>query len=296
MNNKLYVGDNLSIMKNLQSESIDLVATDIPFMSQRDYGEFDDRWSSLKEFIKFMKLRLIQIHRLLKPTGSIYVHCDPTNSHYLKIEIDKIFHIENFRNEIIWHYNKWSNSSKWFQKNHDSILYYSKTENYTFNNLYGEMTKDMKQMRDRGYNTGTYAGGRMLMVYDANNPKAKLKIESGKYKRIYYIENQKNGVPLSSCWNDIKRLGSNSGEQTGYPTQKPMALYQRIIKASSNEGDLVLDPFVGSGTTLDAAQSLNRRWIGIDKNANAVDYIKKRFDKYGLLQPDYEVIYANQSI
>ena len=288
MNNKLYVGDNLAIMRSLPDESVDLIATDPPFYSKKNYKEFDDRWSSLEEFIEFMRLRLIEMRRLLKETGSIYVHCDQSASHYLKVEMDKIFGRENFRNDIIWGYNKWSNTAKFFQKNHDNILYYSKTNNYTFNPIYGNLTESTKKLRTKGYHI--HYKQNALLVYDDTKPKVQELINSNKFDKIYY-EKGNDGVVLSDNWNDISLLNSMANERTGYPTQKPLALYQRIIQASSNEGGLILDPFCGSGTTLDAAQSLNRRWIGIDKNANAVDYIKKRFDKYGLLQPNYEVIH-----
>ena len=291
--NKLYVGDNLEIMRSLPDESADLCCTDPPFNSGKSYKskngvEFNDRWETMDKFCDFMRLRLIEMHRLLKPTGSIYIHLDQASLHYVKIEMDHLFGKQNFLNDIIWCYGKWSTQVKRFQRMHDNILYYSKTNNHTFNPIYHELSESSKQIRKKGYHIHYKAN--ILLVYDKTKPKVQELINSGKFNKVNY-HNGTNGVPLPDYWTDIPVPGSNSKERNGYPTQKPLALYQRIIEASSNEGDLIMDPFCGSGTTLDAAQSLNRNWIGIDKNPNTIDYIKKRFDKYGLLQPDYEVIH-----
>lgn len=293
MNNKLFIGDNLEIMRKLPDESVDLCCTDPPFRSGRSYKskngvEFNDRWKSIDEFCGFMRLRLVEMHRILKPTGSIYVHLDQTSSHYIKIEMDRIFGQENFHNEIIWCYSKWSKDTKRFKRSHDNILYYSKTHDHTFNPIYRELSESSKQTREKGYHIHYKAN--ILLVYDATKPKAKELIESGKFNKVNYDKGV-DGVLLPDYWTDIPVPGSNSKKRNGYPTQKPLELYQRIIEASSNEGDLVLDPFCGSGTTLDASQSLNRQWIGIDRNPNTIDYIKKRFDEYGLLNPNYEVIH-----
>ena len=279
MNNKLFIGDNLSIMRSLPNESIDLIATDIPFNSGRSYSskngiEFDDRWSSLEEFIEFMKLRLIEMHRLLKETGSVYVHCDQSASHYLKVEMDKIFGVDNFKNDIVWCYAAQGKPPKnGFPRKYDNILFYTKSNKSTFNREYIPLSEEEINKRYRHVDEN----GKKFYWYRRKN-------------KIYY---NGEGIPVLSWWTDIKGFGTQtrSKERIGYPTQKPMKLYQRIIKASSNEGDLILDPFCGSGTTLDAAQLLNRNWIGIDKNPNTIDYIKNRFNKYGLLQPDYEVIH-----
>ena len=277
MNNKLYIGDNLEIMRSLPNESVDLIATDPPFYSRKNYQEFDDRWSSLEEFIEFMRLRLIEMHRLLKPTGSIYLHLNQSASHYIKIEMDKIFGTDQFVNDIIWTYAVNGRPPKYgFPKKHDNILFYRKSSISTFNRLYQDIPKDAYKKFSK-----TDEDGRKYKVYTKAHAKKK------------YLDEYK-GIPIPSYWTDIISFSScaQSKERTGYPTQKPIKIYNRIIKASSNEGDLVLDPFAGSGTTLDAAQSLNRCWIGIDKNPNAVNYIKKRFDdRYGLLNPNYEVIH-----
>ena len=277
--NKIIQGDNLEIMRGMDDESVDLICTDPPFNSGNNFGQFNDRWKSMDEYLSFMVPRMVEMRRLLKDTGSLYLHCDPTASHYLKVELDMIFGMKNFRNEIVWCYKKWSNNTKSFQKNHDIILYYSKCDNYTFNPIYGEFAESSKKSHDQGYFINYKKN--YLLVYDKSRPKVMELIDSGKFDQIYY-KDKKPGVLLSDHWTDIKPLSSASNERDGYPTQKPVKLYQRIINTSSNPGDLVLDPFTGSGTTLDAAQSLERRWIGIEINKDGVEIIKKRLDdKYG---------------
>ena len=324
--NKLFIGDNLSIMRSLPDESIDLIATDPPFMSQRNYGEFKDKWKSIEEFCGFMRLRLIEAHRLLKPIGSIYVHLDPTISHYIKIEMDRIFGINNFRNEIIWQRTFGHKPCKRnLPNNSDSILRYSKTNNYIWNldHMYikGDHSYISKFNKNDNDGKGSYYLNYFEMAKQHQKPERDLKPYtyevlglSGTYKwvkdraiqgvkdnivvrnnnNIYHkiYLNEQKGIQINNIWTDIHNVMKNSSEYTGYNTQKPLALYQRIIQLSSNKEDLVLDPFCGSGTTLNASQSLNRNWIGIDKNPNTVDYIKNRFDdRYGLLNPNYEVIY-----
>ena len=223
---------------------------------------------STRSYLTFMAVRLMEMHRVLKDTGSIYLHCDPTMSHYLKMLMDAIFGKDNFHNEIVWCYSKWTNTAKYYQKNHDIILFYSKADDYKFNKPLGEMTPSMRQIRERGYNGGSNRGVKILRVYDRNNPKAIKQIKSGAYDEIYYLDNPATGAPIPDYWN-IPILGGGNRERTGYPTQKPLALLERIIKASSNKGDIVLDPFCGCGTALEAAQRHGRNWIGIDAAVSA---------------------------
>lgn len=131
--NKLYTGDNLEIMREMPDASVDLIATDPPFNTGRDWGQFDDRWEGgLKGYLKFMEERAVEMHRLLKPTGSLYLHCDPTASHYLKVMLDGVFGIDNFRNEIVWCYDKARPASRMYRRNHDAILFYTKGDSYPF--------------------------------------------------------------------------------------------------------------------------------------------------------------------
>ena len=223
-----------------------------------------------------LALRLVELQRLLRSSGSLYLHCDPTMSHSVKLCLDALFGWQNFRNEIIWCYKKWTNTLRGFQKNHDVILFYTKSDVFTFHKPFGELTEPMRRIRARGYNAGSSAGKRILRVYDANNPKAAAKIEDGDYDALYYVREPARGVPLPDYW-DLPFLGGRSAERTGYPTQKPLALLERIIRTSSNLGEVVLDPFCGSGTTCLAAERLQRAWIGIDSSPRAIDVVRKRF-------------------
>ena len=318
----LFRGDNLVALRSMPDGFVDLVATDPPFakgrefvaregsesdgLSFRDRWEWEDdeelrvlglRWPDLVEFLRgvrrshseglaaflrFMAVRLVEVRRVLKPTGSLYLHCDPTASHYLKVVLDVIFGRENFRNEIIWMYRKWANGVRAFQRNHDVILFYSKTDGYFFRRLLGEMTDSMRVVRKRGYILrGGFAGTkRTLTVYDGSNPSAQAKIAEGDYDELYRIE-PVDGPPLPDYW-EFSPLRAQGRESVGYPTQKPVALYERMIEASTNEGDLVLDPFCGSGTTLVAAGRLNRRWLGADKSEGVFGLIVQRMAEEGL--------------
>lgn len=259
----IWTEDNLPVMRGMNSESIDLIYLDPPFNSNANYAapvgskaagaEFKDTWTlrdvdiawldlieakrrqlhrvilsamskSDRSYLIYMAARLLEMERLLKPTGSVYVHCDPTMSHHLKLMMDAIFGRKQFRNEIAWCY-KWggSNSKKNFKKKHDVILRYSKSNAYTFN------------LKD-------------ILVYGD---------KSG------WSDATRGRIP-NDWWADIPSLNTQAKERTGYPTQKPLALLERIIKASSNEDDMVFDPFCGCATTMVAADRLQRRWIGID--------------------------------
>ena len=325
-NRTIIRGDNLEEMRKFPDACVDLIATDPPFNSKRDYfvpyrdehgnepdslvKAFTDTWTwgpaaaqaceelicnvggkigetiyGLQQFLAetpmmaylaMMAVRIVEMHRILKSTGSLYLHCDPTASHYLKIIIDAIFGYNNFQNEIVWHYGKWTNVSGQFQRNHDIIFFYSKSENYTFNQLFN-ITKSRDTLYERGWDTNRVDGKSQLIVYDEE--KAKAKIESGKYEKII-DRTDKKGVVLSDGWQDIPILNSQAKERAGYPTQKPIALYKRIIQASSNKGDLVLDPFCGCGTTLMAAEELNRRWLGIDLTYLATGAVKLQVEKF----------------
>ena len=227
-----------------------------------------------------MAARLLACKRVLKETGSIYLHCDPTAGHYLKLLMDAVFGSKNFLNEIIWAYRKWTNASKHFQNNHDTILVYvRKRGDHKFNKQF-DPDAPQKAKYERGWDTNVVAGGiRQIIVYDRNKAAAKLSDPS--YDRVVYREGQTK-VALPDHWN-IPILNSQAHERLGYPTQKPLALLERIIRASSNEGDLVLDPFCGCGTAVEAAQNLGRRWLGIDVEPLAVDLMARRLrDRCGV--------------
>ena len=230
-------------------------------------------------YLSYMAIRLIEMRRILKDTGSIYLHCDPTMSHYIKILMDIIFGEKNFRNEVIWHYdNRLSQSKTNFSKIHDIIFRYSKTSNYLYNEQYNpdwEMEERNKQFRKAGYRivykTNT------LIIFDKEKTK-KAKIDIKNFDKVKYGKLENTNRPYGDTW-IIPFIAGNSSERTGYPTQKPLALLERIIKASSNEGDVVLDPFCGCATTCIASEKLNRQWIGIDISVEAYKLVEKRLGK-----------------
>ena len=307
-NRTIFTGDNLDVMRGIDSQSVDLIYLDPPFNSNRNYSApigsraagaaFKDTWTlddvdeawhgeiadrdpalyatigaarlthskGMQSYLTMMAVRMLEMRRILKPTGSIYLHVDPTASHYLKCLMDSIFGRENFGNEIVWCY-KGSNSptKARFNAKHDSILFYRSNES-TFHNQYLDYgAATLKQ-----YNRVDSEGRRYRMhSYRAD----------GSERRLYL--DQAKGIPVSSWWTDINSFGTatQSKERTGYPTQKPLALLERIIKASSNPGDIVLDPFCGCATTCVAAEKLGRRWLGIDLSSLAVGLVRTRLSK-----------------
>lgn len=262
-------------------------------------------------YLTMMAPRLQELHRVLKPTGSIYLHCDPTASHYLKILMDAIFSPKNFRNEIIWKRSLPHNDPIKYGRIHDAILYFAKGSTITFNRQFTGLSEDYIQShynqvdeQGRHYQLTSLAasgagpsrrfGDRVLEPPAGNHWRYSQEnidrlMEEGRivftstgrprYKR--YMDEMK-GPALQSIWTDIPAINSQAQERLGYPTQKPEALLERIIKASSKEGDTVLDPFCGCGTATVVAQKLNRNWIGIDVTQAAIQTIKKRLsDTFG---------------
>jgi site-specific DNA-methyltransferase (adenine-specific) len=263
--------------------------------------------NDMMAYLAMMAVRLIELHRVLKATGSLYLHCDPTASHYLKVLLDAVLGKAHFENEIIWLRTHSHNyATKGFVRQNDCILYYGKSDDRQFNNVYTEYSSaqlkrykrdsagrlykaenltfstrnSSRQFEWRGVRPPPnrswganrdqlehwYREGRILLKRDASPRLDGLK--------VYFDETK--GKPLGTNWTDIPRVGNTSAERLGYPTQKPLALLERIISASSNEGDVVLDPFCGCGTTVHAAQKLKRRWIGIDTTHLAIHLVRRR--------------------
>ena len=279
--------------------------------------------NDMMAYLTMMAVRLVELHRVLKPTGSLYLHCDPTASHYLKLLLDAIFSPRNFRNEIIWKRTGAHSSAKRYGPVHDVIFFYTRTENYKWNPLftahdekylkshYTQVDPDGRIWRaDNLTAMGVRKGssGKTWRGFDvtAKGNHWKFTIENleelDAIGRIYwppkngwpaykrYLDEVK-GVALQDFWGDIPPINAVAKERLGYPTQKPEALLERIIKASSNEGDIVLDPFCGCGTTVTVAERLKRRWLGIDITHLAITLIKKRLhDTYGPELAPYEVI------
>ncbi|MBM3235703.1 site-specific DNA-methyltransferase [Candidatus Poribacteria bacterium] len=264
-------------------------------------GEMD-----MMAYLTMMTIRLIELHRVLKPTGSFYLHCDSTASHYLKMVLDQIFRIQNFRSEIIWKRAVSSGSSKTIAKkfptNHDSLLYYTKSDTYLFHPIFSGYSEEylsrFKYQDERGrYRLNalkTYSKERYEQLEKEGRivyPGSKNAVPS--YKQ--YLDETK-GVLLDDIWTDIPPINPMAKERLGYPTQKPEALLERIIKASSNEGDIVLDAFCGCGTAIAVAERLKRRWIGIDITHIAIAVIKNRLQHAFGDSVKYNVIGEPQDI
>ena len=265
----LYENDCLKILKDIPDESVDMIYLDPPFFSQRKQSlknkdgkqyVFSDVWDSRKDYLEYMKTRITEMRRVLKSSGSIFLHCDTSASQYLRIILDGVFGEKNFRSEIIWTYKRWSNSHKGLLPAHQTIFFYSKGPNYKFNVLMGEYspTTNVDQiLQDRERN----ADGKAVYKRDKEGN--------------IVTSAEKKGVPLSDVW-EIPFLNPKAKERTGYPTQKPIELLDRIIKISTDEGDMILDPFCGSGTALVSATLLNRQYIGIDNNHDAIELCRER--------------------
>lgn len=271
--NAVYFGDNLHILRSLPSNSIDLIYIDPPFFSGRDYNQvwgddnelrtFSDIWDGgLPTYLIWLNTRLWEMKRILKPTGSIYVHLDWHASHYVKTEMDKIFGYENFRNEITWKYNRWTAVSSSFQKMHDVILFYSKTKNYVFNTQFEDYQQTTLQYHK----------------WEIDETGKKFYWKRGRNIEAYKVYLDERGVKRSDVW-EIPQIGPIGKERIGYPTQKPEILLDIIIKTSSNKGDVIGDFFMGGGTALAVAQKLGRRFIGVDISRVAVSVTLDRLVK-----------------
>lgn len=233
-------------------------------------------------YLTMMSVRLLELHRVLKPTGSLYLHCDPTASHYLKTCLDAVFGKANFRNEIIWHYRKWANTAQHFQKNHDALFFYTKGPSYVFNKQFDALSENQSRLMKRGYNGGTSGGTKIVRIYNRDAPAVQAKLAQWKRegRRIYDVA-KPPGMPVPSVW-AMPIISGGAKERTGWRTQKPLALLRRVIKASSNPGDVVLDPFAGCATACVAAEMEGRQWIGIEACENATDIIQVRLDEADL--------------
>src|SRR5690554_1156544 len=280
--NKIFWGDNLQVMSHLLKEyrgKVDLIYIDPPFDSKADYKkkieikgkiafndnnlfeekQYGDIWTN-DEYLQFMYVRLILLKELLSEEGSIYLHCDWRKSHHLRLILDEVFGQNNFVNEIIWWYKRWSGTASSFQRMHDTILFYSKSKSYKFNVQYQPYSQpEAIENTVRGI-----VDGKLV----------RLKDEDGNYLER---NTENKGVPQHDVF-EIQHIQPTAKERIGYPTQKPEALLEKVILASSNPGDLVFDCFMGSGTTQAVAMKLGRRFIGADINLGAVQTTTKRLN------------------
>ena len=345
----IWTGDNLEILRGLNSGCVDLIYLDPPFNSNRNYAApvgsaaagaaFKDTWTlsdldvawmgliadeqpamyqvlqtaglthgkGMQSYLCMMAVRLLEMRRVLKETGSIYLHCDPTASHYLKMLMDSIYGQGNFRNEVTWRRaNAKGLAFKGYPRNADLLLYYSISDGYTWNRPFLPHDPAYVEKFYRHAEPGT---GRRYRLGDLTNPnrdRPNLTYEWNGHTRVWrwtkermqeahanglihysstglasqkrYLD-EMQGVPVDTIWDDIQPIQAQSKERVGYPTQKPLALLERIIKASSNEGDVVLDLFCGCATACVAAENLGRRWIGIDISSKAVELVNMRLQQ-----------------
>ena len=288
-NRTLCQGDNLPFLRALPDACVHLIATDPPFNKNRrfhravDGAGFSDKWSwqadvppedgerlrteqpamhavieaarlthsqSMSAYLCWLGIRLVELHRVLRADGSLYLQIDGAAQAYVKLLLDALFGPENCRNQIIWHYKTGGVSKRWFSRKHDTILFYSKSDGYTFH-----------PQREKSYLRHKYGFANVEIEQDAR----------GHFRR----------VAMRDVW-DIPALRGNQAEASGYPTQKPLALYERIIRASSNAGEIVLDPFCGSGTTAVAAERLGRRWLVMECWDGACEMLAQRLESEGL--------------
>ena len=351
-NRTIFTGDNLDIMRGMNSESVDLIYLDPPFNSNKNYSApvgskaagaaFKDTWTlsdldvawmglvadqepaiyklletarlthgkGMMSYLCMMAVRLLEMRRLLKDTGSIYLHCDPTASHYLKLLMDAIFGAAHFKNEVVWKRTSSHSDAIRYGNVHDDLLVYVKSTNPTWNRTFQDYESDYvdryyRYQDDDGRRwmsgdisaAGLQGGGYqyewkgVTRVWRVPQETMALLDAQGK---VFYTKNgiprrkryldEAQGIPTQDVWTDVQAIRSWHKEKIGYPTQKPLALLERIIKASSNEGDTVLDPFAGCATACVAAEMLGRQWIGIDISPKAVELVNYRLkDKLGSL-------------
>ena len=326
--NKLYLGDNLEILRSLPDNSVDLAYADPPYNSKRTFytdsnqKAFSDFWNGkstakqrndlfgsqkgllvskylsnldiifgqqttktrnywdhLKSYLAMLAPRLVEIERIVKNDGSTYIHCDYRVAHYVKCIMDIVWGFEKYRNDIAWCYAPHGRQpSVGFVHKHDNILFYAHSKEATFHRNYTEITRQTSitfSQKDEDGERYRERGGKKMYLNDYP------------------------GKPIPSWWSDIAAFhsASLSSERTGYPTQKPEKLIERIIEASSSKGYVVLDPFCGSGTTLEVCLKCERNWIGIDVNPIAINIVEARLGKYFLIpEKNYEVNYTRKEL
>ena len=258
--NTIVCGDNLEWLKYLPDECIDLCYIDPPFFSNRNYEKFDDRFSGgISHYIEWMRPRIELIHKKLKSTGTIFLHCDWHASHRLRCLLDDVFKAENFVNEIIWCYKSGGASKKYFSNKHDTIFFYSKSNKYYF-----------EPIKEKSY----------MQKGAGDNPNQKYYTDDiGKYTLVY----------MKDWWVDIGMLATSSFERIGYPTQKPEKLIERIMLSCSKKNDIILDCFAGGGTTAVVCAKLGRNFIVGDVSPVACKLNLKRLHNQNFV--DYELLH-----
>lgn len=306
--NKLYNMDNLELLKQLDSESIDLIYSDILYNTGKKFKDYDDKLGTPQQAIEWYRPRLIEMKRVLKDTGNIFLQMDNNLSYYMKVELDEIFGINNFQNEIVWKRSNGNSLSKHMTNICDKIIWYSKSNKFTYHQLYQEL-------KDNTYTLEKETGRYFKHCSLENKPNFKFKgeeriINGITYKSdigwkwsqetiderfkenpyIFYItknnkvrykvyQDETKGKGITNLWDDINLVTSTSNERVDYDTQKPKLLINRILNMCSNEGDVVADFFCGSGTSLVVAKELGRKYIGCDISSRAIEISEKRLDE-----------------
>ena len=349
-NRTLFTGDNLDVMRGMNSESVDLIYLDPPFNSNRDYAApigseaagaaFKDTWTlsdvdvawigliadkepglasiiesagiahgkGMQAYLTMIAVRLLELRRLLRQTGSIYLHCDQTASHYLKLVMDCVFGASSFRSELTWKRTSAKGLARSsYPANADTILYYTIDRKYTWNPQFRPLERDYIESHYKNVEPGTGRRYQLDNLQNPNRDRPNLTYEFMGVTKVWrwtrermqeaydrglivqpkpggvprlkrYLDNSR-GIQVDTVWDDIPAINSQAKERVGYPTQKPLALLDRIIRASSNEGDVVLDPFCGCATALVSAEALGRQWIGIDLSRLAVTLVLSRLQR-----------------
>jgi len=288
------VGDNLNLLKDLTDESINMIYFDPPYNTGRDFYDFDDKFKSKEDYIKFITERVKECHRVLKKTGSIIIHVEPRISHYFRIICDDVFSDNNFKNEIIWKTGGNAKNKYKLNRFHDNIIVYSKSNKQTFNPLYFNYDDEYKKKSNVKYcsiHTKEYVTTAIHNSQPDVNPRMNLRYEWNNNLKQWYVCKEKmetlhndnrliynksgiprikrfldemEGIPLRDIWYDISNI--QSSEKKDYATQKPVKLVERIVSLYSNENDICLDIFAGSGTLGRACKNLNRQYILFDIN------------------------------
>ena len=292
--NKLICGDNLEVLVTIPKESVDLIYIDPPFFTHKQYEivwgdeaeirSFKDRWEGgIEHYVGWLTPRVQAMYETLKPTGSFYLHCDWHANYHIRLMLDEIFGRKYFRNEIIWSYSGWNKKlGDHLERRHDNIIFYGKSKKQYFDYPTRPWVSKEEYIKTRKQKVRQGKDGREYVLSDAGG---------GMRVERYLDEAMSYGVPLDDVWQIDKINNSDKREYMGYPTQKPEALLERIIKASSKKDGLVLDAFCGCGTACAVAQKLNRHWIGIDISPTAIKLIQERFKDIGALKDkDFIVI------
>ena len=252
------IGDNYFLLKEQPNESVNMIYSDILYGTGRNFGAYHDLKPIRSEIEAHYKERLIEMHRVLKNDGCIYLQMDTRINHWMRIMLDEIFGYDNFRNEISWCYNSQGKTTKQWNKKHDVILFYTKSDKWTFNS--GSVKDSISDLTYRRFQKEIDTYGYYTVL--KNGKRTQYSLENGSLPKDWF--------------EDITYISRDNKELTGYPTQKPKELIRRLILASTNENDMVCDYYMGSGTTLEVCKELNRNFFGIDKNPKIIDYVKKR--------------------